>query len=293
MEFIILTIIFCFYVLYNEIHKRRIKNEKKEFKIPKEFYENLKDAINYIDYSLELIKQKQENINKVYIKLMELKKDLEDKQTKKRSKKTITTNNHKVDPKIPLEQKSENSEEELEINSSFLTKILDNLEEDKIDFSFQKEKPMISPTLSNSNYQKNQTFIQQIGSFFRKTFNLPEIPVTIPIATTTEPITLDKIEKPTSTQKPITLEEFEKNITSKEKEEPTQQRSIKETINPKDVLIQETKKLFLELRTQEEKVKFVHKLFELGFTEDEIYLITELPNAEILLISKLKSKKEK
>jgi len=87
MEFIILTIIFCFYVLYNEIHKRRIKNEKKEFKIPKEFYENLKDTINYIDYSLELIKQKQENINKVYIKLMELKKDLEDTQNKKRSKK--------------------------------------------------------------------------------------------------------------------------------------------------------------------------------------------------------------
>jgi len=109
MEFIILTIIFCFYVLYNEIHKRRIKNEKKEFKIPKEFYENLKDTINYIDYSLELIKQKQENINKVYIKLMELKKDLEDKQTKKRSKKTITTNNHKVDPKIPLEQKKRKS----------------------------------------------------------------------------------------------------------------------------------------------------------------------------------------
>jgi len=87
MEFIVLTIIFCFYVLYNEIHKRRIKNEKKEFKIPKEFYENLKDTINYIDYSLELIKQKQENINKVYIKLMELKKDLEDTQNKKRSKK--------------------------------------------------------------------------------------------------------------------------------------------------------------------------------------------------------------
>jgi len=291
MEFIVLTIIFCFYVLYNEIHKRRIKNEKKEFKIPKEFYENLKDAINYIDYSLELIKQKQENINKVYIKMMELKKDLEDKQNKKRSKKTITTNNnHKVDSKIPSEQKSENPEEELQTNSSFLTKILDNLEEDKIDFSFQKEKPMNSPILSNTNQQKNQTFIQQIGSFFRKTFNLPEIPVTIPIETRIETTTQDKSN---STQKPITLEEFEKNITSTEKENPPQQRSIKETINPKEVLIQETKKLFLELRTQEEKVKFVHKLFDLGFTEDEIHLITELPNAEILLISKLKPKKEK
>ena len=291
MEFIILTIIFCFYVLYNEIHKRRIKNEKKEFKIPKEFYENLKDTINYIDYSLELIKQKQENINKVYIKMMELKKDLEDKQNKKRSKKTITTNNnHKVDSKIPSEQKSENPEEELQTNSSFLTKILDNLEEDKIDFSFQKEKPMSSPILSNPNHKHNQTFFQQIGSFFRKTFNLPEIPVTIPIETRIETTTQDKSN---STQKPITLEEFEKNITSTEKENPPQQRSIKETINPKEVLIQETKKLFLELRTQEEKVKFVHKLFDLGFTEDEIYLITELPSAEILLISKLKSKKEK
>ncbi|GIX43010.1 MAG: hypothetical protein KatS3mg129_2743 [Leptospiraceae bacterium] len=312
MEFIILTIIFCFYVLYNEIHKRKIKNQKKEFKIPKEFYENLKDTIQYIDYTLESIKQKQENINKIYIKLLELKKELEEKQLPKKRTKKTKKNDLKKDKEEVVSNFEDQSFKSIKTteNSSFIEKILEEIEEDKIEFSF-REKEKVSQKIEKpvkEALNNNTNFVQKLGSLFRRVLNIPDIPITLP---SNEEINLAiNAEK-----KPISLEEFELNIqttqikkeTDNDLKNKTEQSSINEknsiqfnqtykdssknAIDPKEILLKESKKLFLELKTKEEKIKFINKLIDLGFNEDEIHYITDMPPAEILLISKLRYKK--
>ncbi len=331
MEIIVLTIIFCFYIVYNEIHKRKIKNEKKEFSIPKDFYDNLKETFQFINYSLELIKQKQENINKLYIKMLELKKFIEEnsnqktKKIKKIKTKQESEQNSKVNINGNLKINSDNEDSNL-----FIEKLLKEAKEDTIELSFlEKKKKYSNENLDYSTTKniKKENFFEKLGSIFRKTFQLPEIP--LPEVVDIEEKKTNNIEEfESNSLNPISLEEYEKkivqeqfkskesdkNISSKQEEkihqkteeivlprgldrEEEKQNPPLESINkeedPKEILLKESRKLFLELKSKEERIKFINKLIEIGFTEDDIHQITDLPMGEIILISKLKQKNNK
>lgn len=323
MEILILTIFFIFYILYNEIHKLKLKNEKKEFQIPRTFYENLKDTIQYIDYSLEATKQKQENINKIYLKILEIKKQLDEIQNTKSKRVSKKTMKHKeiseVNPKIKKEPVSQTSDTE----NSFIEKLLQDSGNDKIEFSFQKEydESVNSVNSESKTINSNQyTVFERIGKFFRKTLQIPEIPVT-------EIYQKDKETKENGSKEilitPITLEDYEKQIKTDitTSEESTQKiessnkiiqdnnnqhepailennKNIDQIQNKqmdrddaREIVILETKKIYSEITNKEKQLQFIKKLIEIGFTNDEIHQITEVPLAEIILIAKIQKRK--
>jgi hypothetical protein len=316
MEVIILTIILCFYILYNEIHKRKIKNEKKEYTIPENFYNNLKEFIHLMDYTLESIKQKQENINKIYIKLQELKQELDQKKNNtKKSKKSVKINHNETQQ---TKNEIQDQESEDNVQSSFINKILEEIDNDKIEFSFRNEnnnnkiKSDDLLFLKNQNIDESQKSVfQKMGIMFRKFFNIPEIPLNV--AFKNENAQSKNIISSQERIKPISLEEYEYQLNSSSSQNLSQTKEWKnkntlnegeselenqtmniyqnQNINPKEILINESKKLFAEIKTKEEKIRFINKLIDFGFSEEEITEITNLPKGEILLIYKLKTKK--
>lgn len=123
MDSFILLIFIALYIFYTEIRIRNIKKQKTKIYVPKELFENLKDTFQYINTSIEMIKEKQENINNLYIKIMELKKEIENwdsiKNKKRNKTKTvksdITQQNHPI--KENINQKVNQVEQEIkEIN---------------------------------------------------------------------------------------------------------------------------------------------------------------------------------
>lgn len=320
MEIFILTCFLIFYILYNELHKLKIKNQKKEFQIPRTFYENLKDTIQYIDYTLESIKQKQENINKIYLKMLELKREFEEIQktrTKKVPKKTIKNKD------IPNPAtNNELNQDAPKVENTYIEKLLQDSETDKIEFSFQREKKENSLNYVFKPVNSTQSHIlEKIGKFFRKTFQLPEIPITI--SKNEEKESKEKINLELK-NKPISLEDYEKQLlkeNSNKKEsyqngETTKSDTIlqkeidsnldstvqthnsKKSVNQeidreeaRKIVILETKKIYSEITNKDKQWQFIKKLIEIGFTKDEIHQITKIPISEIMLIEKIQKRK--
>ncbi|MCS7204496.1 MAG: hypothetical protein NZ853_02235 [Leptospiraceae bacterium] len=321
MEIYIITA-FVIYVLYNEIHKRIIKNTQKEFTIPKTLYDNLKDTIQYVNYTLEAVKQKHENIHKVYLKILEVKQKIDEweqqNQSKKRRKRQEVQEVIEEKPINPENQQIQNfsfhedtKQEENKQQAFFERLIEESNQQDKIDFSFRK-----TTQFSHQNQQEmmelrnsKKSLFEKIGGFARRVLNLPEIPIPSPIPSKeeiqsnkqNEILTIEEYEKRHhihnitnihQKQKEINLSNsFEhaqiKEITQSEKKIVNQQP---ETKDPKEIIILEAKKLFSEKKQKDEQIKFIKKLLEIGFLEEEIQKITNFPISEIQLISKFKEK---
>ncbi len=323
MEILVFTFLLIFYVIYNEIHKLKIKNEKKEFQIPKTFYENLKDTIQYIDYSLEVTKQKQENINKIYLKILEIKKELDEMKNTKEKKTSRKTLKNKEIPKIPSTKESEFFSEKSE-DDSFIEKLLQDSDKDKVEFSFQKENVVEQNSIKNLKNNevttinsKEKNIFEKIGSFIRKTLQIPEIPMT---SSNQEELS-DEKQKLQTIKAPITLEDYEKQLRTQNSKDveidknnsQSQNQFIQDMkINPsvieednkenvkkvqideeeaRKIVILETKKIYSEITNKEKQLQFIKKLIEIGFTNDEIHQITNVPIAEIMLIEKIQKRR--
>lgn len=315
MDSVILLIFIALYIFYTEIRIRNIKKQKTKIYVPKELFENLKDTFQYINTSIEMIKEKQENINNLYIKIMELKKEIENwdsiKNKKRNKTKTvkndITQQNHPI--KENINQKVNQVEQEIqEINQETIwEKLVEETNQDKIDFSFlskiHQNKEEKEPLLSSSQQEIKSNFLRKMGITFRKIFNLPEIPT----YTTRQKDFYFKQQNQNidslgiNTSNMISLEEYQKRLKQSESQSeeisnqeaniPKEEVTIKSNVeNPKQILIQEAKKIFSEIQQKEEKLKMIRKLIEIGFTEEEIHQITNLTNAELSLIIKFRKK---
>ncbi len=309
MEVVILLIFIIFYILYTEIRIRNIKKQKTKIYVPKELFENLKDTFQYINTSLEMIKEKQENINKIYLKIMDIKKEIENWEAirnKKRNKtktlkknEVIESNNENKINKVQNEIKQNNQEKIWE-------ELAEETNQDRIDFSFisNKNQNKDKDFILHSTNESKSNFLTKMGMMFRKIFNLPEIPVsTLKLKDfyfnqQNQDIKTSEL----NTSSMISLEEYQKKldlsqsntqIVSEKKEDNLKELRTTETTeidNPKQILIQEAKKIFSEIQQKEEKIKMIKKLIEIGFTEEEIQEITDLTNAELSLIIKFKKK---
>ncbi len=306
MEVVILLIFIIFYILYTEIRIRNIKKQKTKIYVPKELFENLKDTFQYINTSLEMIKEKQENINKIYLKIMDIKKEIENWEAirnKKRNKtktlkknEVIESNNENKINKVQNEIKQNNQEKIWE-------ELAEETNQDRIDFSFisNKNQNKDKDFILHSTNESKSNFLTKMGMMFRKIFNLPEIPVsTLKLKDfyfnqQNQDIKTSEL----NTSSMISLEEYQKKldlsqsntqIVSEKKEDNLKELRTTEIDNPKQILIQEAKKIFSEIQQKEEKIKMIKKLIEIGFTEEEIQEITDLTNAELSLIIKFKKK---
>lgn len=312
MDFIILVIFFVLYVVYTEIRIRNIKKQKTKIYVPKELFENLKDTFQYINTTLEMIKEKQENISKLYLKIMDLKKELEQKEVKKNKKKANQALNEE---KIEKELKIDNNQTEQE--EKIWEKLLEETHKDKIEFSFVNNDQKRE---DNSTYKENlskdkSNLLKKMGIAFRKLFNIPEIQISYPLhkdfhfkqRSSNNENYKNYLEKENlvSFSNIIPLEEYQKQLNNQnsQEKESTEKKEVKENDSfqqnhidrnpeqdPKQILIKEAKKLFTELQSKEEKFKLIQKLTEIGFTEEELFQITNLSINEINLILKLKKK---
>lgn len=310
MDFIILVIFFILYVLYTEVRIRNIKKQKTKIYVPKELFENLKDTFQYINTALETIKEKQENISKLYLKIMDLKKELEEKEFKKNKKKA------KIQP---LEDKQieeiENNTDPTEQEEKIWQKLVEETNKDKLEFSFynnDQRRSEENKTVYKEDQNKDRSsLLKKIGVVFRKLFNIPEIQISSSLQkdfhfkqqSSMNENHKNDLEKENliSFSNIMPLEEYQKQLdyqnsqnknlikeSEKKENNSIDQKRIND--NPKQILIEEAKKLFAELQSKEEKFKLIRKLTEIGFTEEELFQITNLSINEISLILKLNKK---
>ncbi|MFN3605466.1 MAG: hypothetical protein ACK4UJ_12230 [Leptonema sp. (in: bacteria)] len=293
MDFIIVLVFLFLYVIYTELRIRNIKKQKTKIYVPKELFENLKDTFQYINISLETIKEKQESIGNLYLKIMEIKKEIETWESKTKKK-------EKPKPNPNKDQLQEVRQETIE-KDPFLQqeqmweKLLKETNSDTVSFSFLGDLGVSKKEHSaNSSHKENEkqelNLLEKFGATFRKFLKIPEI----------QPANYS-IQKDFNFENQITetnpkiipLQEYQERL-NQENQKLTKEKNSNYTLenqgNPKQILIEEAKKIFSEIKQKEEKIVLIKKLLEIGFSEEEIHQITNLSNAELSLIVKLKKK---